>query len=105
MPAVCSGMQGTWMNPARTPGPAWCSTQYSRWLHTYVPALLDSSDGTPASRMARTMSFTGTVAKYAAGPPGTMGASAGCYPALSGIRASSTLMATRSGATALRPAA
>ena len=50
------------------------------------------------------MSFTGTVAKYAAGPPGTMGASTGCCPALSGIRASSTLMATRSGVTALRGA-
>jgi hypothetical protein len=47
----------------------------------------------------------GKVEKYAAGAPRTTGRSMGCRPALSAMRASSTLIATRSSDTRERPPA
>lgn len=46
--------------------------------------------------------MTGSRVRYAAGPSPTTGESSGCAPALSGIRASARLIATRSGVIATR---
>lgn len=78
---------------------------YATWLHTNVPAVLDTAAGTPASRIAATHALIGSVEKYAAGPPGTTGSSTGAAPALSVMRASSTLTAIRSTVTPGRPPA
>lgn len=51
------------------------------------------------------MALIGRVDQYAAGPPRTTGRSTGCRPALSGMRASSTLSATLSGVMSARPPA
>ena len=92
-----------WMKPPRSPaGPrvaSRCMSPKKRWLHTKVPALLDTDAGTPAARRSRTMALMGSVEKYAAGAPATTGSSIGWQPALSQMRPSSTLMATRSGVT------
>ena len=51
------------------------------------------------------MALTGSVEKYAPGPPAITGSSMGWRPALSGMRASTRLMATRSTDTSDRPLA
>ena len=55
--------------------------------------------------MADTIALTGSELKYAGGAPGRMGTSIGCSPSLSGMPASSTLIAIRSGVIATRPPA
>src|ERR1051325_3356247 len=74
-------------------------------LHTKVPAVFETIAGNPASRNAATAALTGSLVKYAAGPVATIGRSIGCCPSLSGIRASSTLIATRSSDNSARPPA
>src|SRR6185312_8073465 len=54
---------------------------------------------------AASMALIGSVEKYAAGPLRSTGTSMGCAPALSGMRASITLMATRSSEMPARPPA
>src|ERR1051326_2024732 len=75
------------------------------WLHTKVPAVFETIAGNPASRNAATAALTGSPVKYAAGPVATIGRSIGCCPSLSGRRASSTLIATRSSDNSARPPA
>lgn len=82
-----------------------CISPYSTWLQTKVPAVCDTSQGTPARCTPRSMALTGRLAKYAAGPPGITGVSTGWAPMLSGMRASLTLMPTRSMESAARPPA
>src|SRR5690348_967089 len=59
----------------------------------------------PAACNAASVILIGKPEKYAAGPRRTTGWSIGCAPALSGMRASSTLIATRSSERPLRPPA
>src|SRR6185437_12101898 len=54
---------------------------------------------------AASMALIGSVEKYAAGPLRSTGTSMGCAPALSGMRASITLRATRSSEMPARPPA
>lgn len=67
--------------------------------------MCETDAGSPAALIPVTHAFTGSVVKYALGPPGITGTSTGCEPALSGIRASIRLIATRSGVTSGRPPA
>ncbi len=55
--------------------------------------------------MATTIALIGNVLNHAAGPSTTIGTSTGCCPWLSAIRASSTLIATRSTVISVRPPA
>jgi len=59
----------------------------------------------PEACTASTAALIGSVLKYAAGPLSMIGWSVGANPALSGMRASSTLIATRSGVMLSLPAA
>ncbi len=67
------------------------------WLHTNVPAEWERGRRNTAAAIAAVIALTGSVAKYAAGAPATLGRSSGCFGVLSGIRASARLMAIRSG--------
>ena len=75
------------------------------WLQTKVPAVLDTAAGSPALRISATQALIGRVAKWAAGPSFTTGLSIGCLPSLSRMRASWTLIATRSRQSSVRPPA
>ena len=57
----------------------------------------------PAAAISRTIAFTGSDEKRASGAPATLGASTGCAPSLSGMRASMRLTATRSTEISARP--
>src|SRR5256885_1224002 len=108
--AACWGRAGTWMKPPRAPGAAlpWasqCMSAKNTWLQTKVPAVLDTEDGMPRARRLCTTALMGSVEKYAAGAPGITTWSTGWRAAWSGMRASSILMATRSGVNSLRPPA
>ena len=70
-----------------------------------MPAVCETAAGTPSAASAATIALIGSVEKCPTGPPGTTGSSTGLAPALSGIRASRMLIATRSGVIAVRPAA
>src|SRR3954447_2202542 len=60
--------------------------------------------GSPSSRSASTAALIGSVEKYAGGPSDTIARSIGVWPSLSGMRASSRLIATRSSDQGARPA-
>src|SRR3982074_2361213 len=74
-------------------------------LQTKVPAVFDTAAGSPALRISATQALIGRVAKWAAGPSFTTGLSIGCLPSLSRMRASCTLIATRSRQSPVRPPA
>ena len=100
-PAAC-------MNPAAAGCARWSKRNMSS-LQRNVPALSESCAGTPTDSHAASIARSGNVAKCAFGASSITDASHNCTPALSAIRASRKLTATRSNCTrsafALSPSA
>lgn len=81
----------------------WLRLVYIMKLHRYVPAVLETEAGIPFDSKSLAILFIGIVARYAAGPVGSMGRSAGLCPAASEIEKSATFIAIRSMERSSRP--
>ena len=68
------------MKPTRVAGGAVSAAVAKTWLHTNVPAVVDSEVGMPDAAASRTIALAGSDVNSAAGPPATDGSSIGCAP-------------------------
>ena len=105
---TCSSIYGIWINPALICGyfvEVRYKDSYIIWLQTKVPAVLEIVEGILFLFNSSTIAFIGSVEKYAFSPSFRMASSIGLFPILSGILASSILIAIRSGVILLLPPA